>query len=145
MSHQLVLTPTDALIIREEEAENKGAPNAWMKKVVRAFASSSARAGETHSSASRFSTQSDRAASIAACFWAAHPVAWYDAHYRMHVHAIITLLERTVYAVAVFVALGREPGSGVVAVAAVLALAEYFRIVFGATGGAPHLGQEPFL
>lgn len=39
---------------------------------------------------------------LAACFWASYPVAWFDAHYRMHHQALLTLGERVLYGIGVF-------------------------------------------
>lgn len=54
---------------------------------------------------------------IAACFWASFPVAWFDAHYRMHVHAFITLSERVLFAATTYIYLrhSAEPQVGPVA------------------------------
>lgn len=57
---------------------------------------------------------------VAACFWALYPVAWFDAHYRMHHQALVTLVERILYGVGILAMIRSDSLSEAVTVAALL-------------------------
>jgi len=59
---------------------------------------------------------------LASVFWAVAPVGWFDTKYRMHHHALITLCERSVYAVLVFIVVLQRGADSVIGVVLCLLL-----------------------